>query len=132
MQNPKSWATTAVPAVFKGWCPCLTRRRVSPRPQVSPPNQQHKKRCMLGLLKDAVEVHNAELARLLGDREMHLIVETEDFGVTWKAQKNKIPAFAMCTGARPGDRQALQQVLGPAAGAHRGCAEAQVGQDGAE
>ncbi|KAL4418909.1 hypothetical protein ABPG77_004062 [Micractinium sp. CCAP 211/92] len=65
--------------------------------QVSPPNQQHKKRCMLGLLKDAVEAHNGELARLLGDREMHLIVETEDFGVTWKAQKNKIPAFAMCT-----------------------------------
>lgn len=31
---------------------------------------------------------------------MHLVVETEDFGVTWQAQKNKIPAFAMCTGER--------------------------------
>lgn len=55
---------------------------------------------MLSLLKDAVEAHNAELAALLagGREKMHFILETEDFGVTWRAQKNKIPAFAMCTG----------------------------------
>jgi len=66
--------------------------------QVSPPNQGHKKRCMLGLLQDAVEEHNAELAALLrergGGRELRLIVETEDFGVTWRAAKWKLPAFA--------------------------------------
>lgn len=72
-------------------------------PQVSPPNQGHKKRCMLGLLQDTVEEHNAEVAALLrergGGKELRLIVETEDFGVTWRASKWKLPAFAMCTGA---------------------------------
>ena len=72
-------------------------------PQVSPPNQGHKKRCMLGLLQDAVEEHNAEVAALLrergGGKELRLIVETEDFGVTWRSAKWKLPAFAMCTGA---------------------------------
>jgi hypothetical protein len=70
--------------------------------EVSKPNQVHKKRCMLGLLQDAVEAHNAELATLLreagGGKELRLIVETEDFGVTWRAAKWKLPAFAMCTG----------------------------------
>lgn len=62
---------------------------------------------MLGLLQDAVEAHNAELAALLreqgGGRELRLIVETEDFGVTWRAAKWKLPAFAMCTGGLLGD-----------------------------
>lgn len=58
---------------------------------------------MLGLLQDAVEEHNAEVAALLrergGGKELRLIVETEDFGVTWRSAKWKLPAFAMCTGA---------------------------------
>ena len=76
---------------------------------MSPPNQAHKKRCMLGLLQDAVAAHNAELATLLRERgggaELRLIVETEDFGVTWRGSKWKLPAFAMCTGAPLGGRQ---------------------------
>ena len=64
---------------------------------------------MLGLLQDAVAAHNAELATLLRERgggaELRLIVETEDFGVTWRGSKWKLPAFAMCTGAPLGGRQ---------------------------
>ena len=74
--------------------------RLNPRMQVSPPNQPHKKRCMLGVLRDAVAVHGAALAPLLAGRQLRLMVETEDFGVTWRNSKWKLPAFAMCTGAR--------------------------------
>lgn len=68
------------------------------RTQVSKPNQEHKKRCMLGLLADAVQRYSAELAQLLGDRTLRLIVETEDFAVVFRGQHWKLPAFAMCTG----------------------------------
>lgn len=78
---------------------------------------------MLGLLQDAVEAHNAELAALLRDKggglELRLIVETEDFGVTWRSQKWKLPAFAMCTGGC----WAVEV-------AEVGCAAAQVGKLG--
>ena len=66
--------------------------------QVAKPNQAHKKRCMLGLLRDAVRHHSAELAALLGQRQLRFIVETEDFGVVLRAERWKLPAFAMCTG----------------------------------
>jgi len=69
---------------------------------------------MLGLLQDAVEEHNAELAALLrergGGRELRLIVETEDFGVTWRAAKWKLPAFAMCTGGLLGGGHGLMRL----------------------
>ena len=69
------------------------------RPQVSPPNQEHKKRCMLGVLEEAVAAYNGALAALLAGRELRFIVETEDFGVAWRGEKHRLPAFAMCTGA---------------------------------
>ena len=69
---------------------------------MSQPNQVHKKRCMVGVLADAVRAHNAELAALLGPRQLRLIVETEDFGVVWRGARWRLPAFAMCTGAGPG------------------------------
>lgn len=53
---------------------------------------------MLGLLRDAVEAHNRELGTLLNGRPLRLMVETEDFGVVWRAANWKLPAFAMCTG----------------------------------
>ncbi|KAL4853837.1 Golgi apparatus protein 1 [Chlorella vulgaris] len=65
--------------------------------EVSKPNQEHKKRCMLGLLADAVQRYSAELTELLGDRTLRLIVETEDFAVVFRGQHWKLPAFAMCT-----------------------------------
>jgi hypothetical protein len=53
---------------------------------------------MLGLLADAVQRYNVELAALLGDRALRFVVETEDFGIVWRGQHWKLPAFAMCTG----------------------------------
>lgn len=94
----------AAPAAKLSFFVCL--------PQVSKPNQEHKKRCMLSLLSNAVAAHSRELGALLAGRPpLRFVVETEDFGVVWRGAKWKLPAFAMCTGALPGGW----------AGLHAGC-----------
>ena len=69
--------------------------------QISPPNQPHKQRCALEVLAGAVQRHSAELAALLEPpgRQLRFNLQTEDFGVTWRKVKSKLPAFSFCTGA---------------------------------
>lgn len=65
--------------------------------QRSPPNKEHKPRCMLPILEAAVATHGADLAAQFGQRELQLVVETEDFGMIWRNSGFKLPAFALCT-----------------------------------
>ncbi|KAL6774600.1 hypothetical protein ACKKBG_A25610 [Auxenochlorella protothecoides x Auxenochlorella symbiontica] len=58
------------------------------------PNAAHKRPCILDVLRDAVQRHNAALHALLGGRELRLVIETEDFPMT--SQGKRLPAFAMC------------------------------------
>jgi hypothetical protein len=48
-----------------------------------------------------VHRHSAELAALLAPagRQLRFILQTEDFGVTWRKVESKLPAFSFCTGA---------------------------------
>jgi hypothetical protein len=62
-----------------------------------PPNRSWKRECTLPILEEAVARHGAELAAALGRKTLKLVIETEDFGVTWMGKKSKLPAFAFVT-----------------------------------
>ena len=63
----------------------------------APPNLAYKRDFTLSILQDAVARHGAELAAALGRKTLKLVIETEDFGVTWMGKKSKLPAFAFVT-----------------------------------
>lgn len=56
--------------------------------------------------------HDEALHELLGDRELQLVIETEDFPMTGKG--GRLPAFSMCWGAwaeEGSDRMRWQTLL---------------------
>jgi hypothetical protein len=63
----------------------------------APPNLAYKRDLTLSILQDAVARHGAELAAALGRKTLKLVIETEDFGVTWDSYKSKLPAFAFAS-----------------------------------
>jgi hypothetical protein len=63
----------------------------------SPHNRQYKRDCMLGVLAAAVASHGGALAAALRRRDLAFVFNTEDFGMTWRGQRSKLPSFSMCT-----------------------------------
>lgn len=62
----------------------------------SPPNREHKQRCILPSLRAAVEAHNNELKRAFNEQNISFAIATEDFPIIQKDMGWKLPAFALC------------------------------------
>lgn len=62
-----------------------------------PANQAHKSRCIRMIMERAIDVYGRYLADALERETIKFVVTTEDFGILFKGQNFRLPAFALST-----------------------------------
>lgn len=68
-----------------------------------PANEPHKSTCIHLPLEKAIERYGKDLADYFKGKSIKFVVTTEDFGIIFRSQKSKLPAFSLSTDSKHTD-----------------------------